>query len=325
MRALIQSINAADRSPWPSLIPIQPAGTRVPVFFAHSVGGEVLSYLELALQLGDDQPVYAFQARGLAGEAKPLETIPEQAAVYVRDLLKFRPHGPYFIGGHSHGARVAFEMAVQMEALSKAPDLVALIDMWPSEVVPRGALWPFRFGLNLGRWVADDVLRSSRRENLDRLRRGILLVRRQLRRLRRGLAEDRTPSVGEHMDVRRFPDSVRAVYDANFRSFMQYRPGAYGGRVTVYRVATQPLRSPLLPDHGWSRHAAAVTTVRVPGTHLTVINQPNVARLAAAMGRTLALEADRLRAAAVPAPVPAPWPGPLPHVDDDRAAASPSA
>ena len=52
---------------WSSLVPIQPKGSR-PVFYCiHAVGGNVLTYQDLAPHLGEDQPVFGLQAQGLDG------------------------------------------------------------------------------------------------------------------------------------------------------------------------------------------------------------------------------------------------------------------
>ena len=55
---------------WSSLVPIQPHGTRPPLFCVHAAGGNVLFYRDLAKRLGQEQPVYGLQTPGLDdGEA----------------------------------------------------------------------------------------------------------------------------------------------------------------------------------------------------------------------------------------------------------------
>src|SRR3954462_13808665 len=43
-----------------------PAALRPPFFCVHAIGGGVLSYRDLALRLGGEQPFYGIQAAGLA-------------------------------------------------------------------------------------------------------------------------------------------------------------------------------------------------------------------------------------------------------------------
>jgi acyl transferase domain-containing protein/thioesterase domain-containing protein/acyl carrier protein len=110
------------------LVPIQPLGTRVPLFCVHAVGGDVIFYEQLARALGADQPFYALQSP-LVSHADIRDTsIEELASTYVRDMRAFFPQGPYLIGGASYGGLVAFEMAKQLYAQGAEPKLLILFD-----------------------------------------------------------------------------------------------------------------------------------------------------------------------------------------------------
>ena len=99
-----------EEGPWSPLVPIQPHGTRTPFFCVHAVGGNVLSYAELARRLGTDQPFYGLQSQGIDGRLPPLESLPEMAALYVQAVRTVQPHGPYRLGGWSMGGVIAYEM-----------------------------------------------------------------------------------------------------------------------------------------------------------------------------------------------------------------------
>src|SRR6185295_16260334 len=94
---------SAQSSAWSSLVPIQPAGSRLPFFCVHAVGGNVLEYYDLARHLGQDQPFYGLQSRGLDGTQSPHERIDDMAAHYIKELRELQPQGPYFLGGRSLG------------------------------------------------------------------------------------------------------------------------------------------------------------------------------------------------------------------------------
>src|SRR5262249_3185298 len=81
--------------PRSAVVGIQTEGTRRPLFCAHPVSGSVLSYVELARQLGPDQPFYGLQAPGLDGECKPFVVIEDLAAHYIDALRAIQPDGPY--------------------------------------------------------------------------------------------------------------------------------------------------------------------------------------------------------------------------------------
>jgi hypothetical protein len=69
-------------------------------------------YRDLSRHLGDDQPFYGLQSQGLDGSCPPLTSIAEMAAVYVKEIGRVQPHGPYFIAGYCMGGTVAFEVAL---------------------------------------------------------------------------------------------------------------------------------------------------------------------------------------------------------------------
>src|SRR6185295_12214342 len=86
-----------------SLVEIQPAGSKVPLVWVHPGGGHVVCYLELARRLGQDQPFYAFRARGLEDGETCLPDVASMAAEYCFELTRFQPRGPYLLGGWSLG------------------------------------------------------------------------------------------------------------------------------------------------------------------------------------------------------------------------------
>ncbi len=131
LAALIQKSaqpSGAEQKKWSYLIPIQANGSRIPMFFVHAVGGEVLFYEPLATALGNDQPVYAFRPFLAAHEDRSSATLAQMAAAYVKELRTFLPLGPYLIGGLSYGGLVALEMARELAAQGVPPALVAVMD-----------------------------------------------------------------------------------------------------------------------------------------------------------------------------------------------------
>ena len=113
---------------WSSLVTIQPKGSRPPFFCIHGGGGNVLIYRDLSMRLGPDQPFYGLQAQGLDGEQPCLDTIEAMASLYVRDIRRVRPHGPYYLGGYCMGGTVAYEIAQQLRAQGEEVALLALFD-----------------------------------------------------------------------------------------------------------------------------------------------------------------------------------------------------
>ena len=117
-----------SKQQWTSLVPIQPEGSRRPLFCLHAGAGTILFYQELARTLGSDQPVYGLQARGLYGDASPQATVEEMASHYIREMRTVQPSGPYALAGFCFGAILAFEMAHQLLAAGETVGLLVSLD-----------------------------------------------------------------------------------------------------------------------------------------------------------------------------------------------------
>jgi phthiocerol/phenolphthiocerol synthesis type-I polyketide synthase E len=115
-------------SGWSPVVAIQTSGSRPPLFCMHGAGGTVLMYRDLSRHLGDDQPFYGLQALGLDGSCAPLTTIEEMATVYVREIRKTQPAGPYFIAGYCMGGTVAYEVARQLQQQGETVAMLAMFD-----------------------------------------------------------------------------------------------------------------------------------------------------------------------------------------------------
>jgi thioesterase domain-containing protein len=101
----------------------------------HAVEGTVHVYDELAEALGPDQPFYAFQSPLLFRNNVYETSIEELSSIYVRELHRIFPSGPYILIGASFGGHVAFEMAKKLYEDGVEPALTLLID----SVVPGSA------------------------------------------------------------------------------------------------------------------------------------------------------------------------------------------
>jgi thioesterase domain-containing protein len=113
---------------WSSLVAIQPEGSRPPLFCVHAAGANVLIYRPLSRHLGSDQPVYALQAQGLDGRARPLTRVEDMAALYIKEMRAVQHEGPYFLLGASFGGLVIYEMAQQLLEQNQQVALLAMLN-----------------------------------------------------------------------------------------------------------------------------------------------------------------------------------------------------
>jgi amino acid adenylation domain-containing protein len=255
------------------LVPIQPSGSALPFFCVHPAGGDVLCYAALARHLGSGQPVYGLQSRGLSGDGQPLERVPEMAALYVEEIRRMQPAGPYRLGGWSLGGVIAFEMACQLAAAGEEVELLAMLDSSPAIVDLAEMPDDVSLLLDIVAYVANlwnkpDLAAS--REELEALapEARLDLVLDQLRDadfLPRGVGRDR---------LRRVLD----VYRANGLAVRGYELSAYAGPLTLFKAADAPAGS---DGYGWGEIVAGGVEVEtIPGHHLNLLAEPNVRTLA---------------------------------------------
>jgi amino acid adenylation domain-containing protein len=150
-----------------SLVPIQPAGTRTPLFCVHGGSGNVASFPILARRLPDGQPFYGLQWDGLDG-TRGSRTVEEMAAHYLAEVRSVQPHGPYLLAGECFGGLVALEMTHQ---LLREGERVALLAMFDSPNMNSPAYLPGE---------RTPFLRALMQMGEGRRRRVMLLLRRSL-------------------------------------------------------------------------------------------------------------------------------------------------
>jgi amino acid adenylation domain-containing protein len=281
--------------PWQSLVPIRPAGSHPPLFLMHSHGGNVLEYYPLANLLGQDQPVFALQARGLDGNIVRGQSISQVAAAYVEEIRMLQPQGPYFLGGFCFGGLVAYEAAQQLAAAGEDVALVAMIQTTNPQTVQSGKRDPA-----LRRWWN----RAAKRADLERsnfAHRGLGYLQERFRRAvevaqaRSLLKFDSLMTNGGPRPTRTsVPYILEALGIEHDRAFDSYQPRFYDGRVVLFRASKQ---LPELAENrtlGWDAILRDNLTVfEIPGHQQNLLAQPNVTILAEKL--SAALEAAQAR------------------------------
>jgi thioesterase domain-containing protein len=115
-----------------AIVPLQPHGTRDPVFATAGHNGDVFTYRALAQRLGDAQPFFGLEPPGLDGRSEPLTSVEALAGYFADQITAFRPSGPSVIAGYCAGSTIAFELARQLVARGAAVKFVALFaGPWP--------------------------------------------------------------------------------------------------------------------------------------------------------------------------------------------------
>ncbi|MEO6927991.1 MAG: AMP-binding protein [Casimicrobiaceae bacterium] len=112
----------------PVLFPLWRQGNCIPLFLVHGLHGQAFVSPHFMRLLGDDQPVWVFQARGLDGAQPPHATVEDMAQHYLAELRLQRPHGPYFLGALCAGAYIAALMARTLRAAGEVVLPLLLLD-----------------------------------------------------------------------------------------------------------------------------------------------------------------------------------------------------
>ncbi|MEA5622687.1 amino acid adenylation domain-containing protein [Nostoc sp. UHCC 0251] len=270
--------------PWSPLVGIQTAGSKPPLFCAHPIGGNVLGYIALGRYLSPDQPLYALQAPGVDGQRQPYTNIPDLAAHYIEALQAFQPTGPYFLGGHSFGGLVAFEMAQQLQQLGQEIGLLMIMDT-PAPI-HRGVIEP----IDDAKWM---VKRSQVLERFFEKKLAVDYTELQqlepeaqfnyfLEKLRRA---DLIPPDAGHNMIRH----ILEVQKASHQALVNYLPQIYPGKITLLRASEMVAEdsrgvfsgSFCQPALGWGELTTQpIDIYEVLGDHVTMLAEPHVKVLA---------------------------------------------
>jgi thioesterase domain-containing protein/acyl carrier protein len=240
---------ATDPSPHtpqlpPCIIVGRAGGSRVPLFVVHGARG--FSFFKHAFldEVGQDRPIYLFQAPGLDGRTKPLKTIEDVARTYVASMRELQPAGPYNVAAMCAGSFIALEMCNQLvEAgqpiarfilLDPEPTPRALAGLYPTRntskqptLREKGAYWRIydasRRMIGLGRRAPDpfekDLRKSAKR--LQQLEEAI--VRRRAGQVDSAAIEERSYSHEMMLDgAQQLHQALRA-----------HVPRPYGGQATM--------------------------------------------------------------------------------------------
>ena len=291
---LANLVSQRTRTTPSSLVAIRSEGSKLPFFCVHEFFGDVLCYMNLSRQLGDDQPFYALQALGLNNGDEPLDDIRMMAAYYIEQIRTVQPQGPYALGGLCIGGLIAFEMAQQLRAQGEAVALVALFDSVVKSNADKPSWWRFfeAISVETPSWLAGALqLNGSQWRDLIKLKRMMLTAKlAHTFGLSDSSSGQKTGSklINEMADLWGFSEQHRKVAHAQREALKKYRPQPYPGRLTLFKPQMQPLFSSHTRDKGWGRFAAGGLEIKVvPANHLGMLQEPHVKTLAKELGACL--------------------------------------
>jgi thioesterase domain-containing protein len=259
-----------------AIVPLQPRGTRTPVFALAGHNGDVFCYRALAQHLGDDQPFFGLEPPGLDGRSEPLTRVEDLAAYFVEQMRAFHPTGPYMLAGFCAGGTVAFELARQLSRGGASVRSVALFGC-PD---PTWYRLPSQLAWRLRQQITRVAGHARAFWSLPwRALGGYIAERRRQRR------ELRAAALEAALD----PVLVRraAFERATIAAIRRYRPAPFAGRLSLFLPSQQWLPS---ATSGWASLARGVDEyVGPPGCdNDTMLREPCAAHFAALFRRCCA-------------------------------------
>jgi acyl-CoA synthetase (AMP-forming)/AMP-acid ligase II/thioesterase domain-containing protein/aryl carrier-like protein len=249
------------------ILPVKPDGSRKPLFLVPGHGGDVFTYINMVRYLHPDQPVYVFRFPEPArlDDQVANTMLREMAALYIGEMRKVQPEGPYHIGGFCYGGELAFEMAQQLLAQRQATDYLAMIFVYlPGSIHASGLRERIAHHLGL-------FMKGSLREKAAYL---VTFVTRVFERISRRVA----PTVVRHLVP---PPADRT-----------YVPMYYPGAITLFQPVDDRLEGTTYDsDMGWKGLTSGITTYEIPGDRYTIFKEPDVRALAEKL--TVSLDQSR--------------------------------
>jgi len=206
-------------------------------------------------------------------------------------MLVHQPAGPFYLGGHSFGATIAYEMARQLVDRGHEIGLLAINDQrrpgWRLTTLKAIPALP-RILASMPSMLWNELAQVAAGNRLRYVRRRLLMWSKATF----GLRPDAIPI----FDVNRSKKDLIKLFDAQLKALRDYRPVRVAVPMTLFRAKTQLLANLALDSTlGWSEVTGTEVRLRVvPGDHQTITTEPIVRQLA----KTLSDELDMMQGVA---------------------------
>ena len=260
------------------LVTIQPKGSRIPIFCVHPAGNSAFCYIDLAYQLGLDQPFYGLQARGQGKNETFYSSLKEMVFCYADVICRIQQDKPCIIAGWSMGAKVAYEVAQRLTQKGKTVAEVIILDC---------ATYTSQIGRDLATQDHQKVLiRDLFAES------GLALSAKKLKEMsteaflnyahHQGQQVGLIPLTGTLGETQRWIE----IFQKNLAYSHHFKPKPYAKTLTLLRAQNNAAGKPEDLNAtdltiGWGALAKGRVSLHwIPGKHTTILKNPNVVVLA---------------------------------------------
>lgn len=221
------------------------------VFCFHGVGGNVLNYYPLSEHVGE-RSFFGVQSVGVNGEERLVETIPEMATIYIEEMKKVQPQGPYILSGGSMGGMVALEVAAQLRKQGEEIKALVMFD----------TLGPDLDFKTYGTAKTSFIIRAKSSLSF-KFYKTLNFIKTQFYIIRK---------ISVPYSLRYF-----SIEDKNYAALRSYTPGLYEGGITLIRAPKMASGWYADPYLGWRKVInGKIDIIEINGEHDNFIEGPEM-------------------------------------------------
>ncbi|WP_235299324.1 non-ribosomal peptide synthetase [Portibacter marinus] len=126
---IVESGNSENESEM--VVPMKSGNGSEPLFCFHAGGSQVFFYSEFARKIDSNIPVYSIQTPRLNEENSP-KSIEDLARIYLTEMRKIKPNGPYRMMGTCFSNTLLVEISHLLEIQGEESNTLLVVDSAPS-------------------------------------------------------------------------------------------------------------------------------------------------------------------------------------------------
>ncbi|WP_084727953.1 amino acid adenylation domain-containing protein [Rhodococcoides yunnanense] len=121
-------IVADSSGPLDILVTLREGSAEQALFCFHPITGTAWAFAGLAPHIDPDRPIHGLQSPALSGVSSLPESVEDWADLYLHEIRRAQPAGPYHLVGWSMGGVLAHAVAVRLRDLGESVDTLAVMD-----------------------------------------------------------------------------------------------------------------------------------------------------------------------------------------------------
>lgn len=257
-----------ERKNIPNLIKLKEDENSCNLFLIHPIEGFLNIYNELIKNLQFKGSIYGIEA---LKQPTNVDSIEQLASEYIKIIQSTQATGPYNLLGFSFGGILALEIANQLELNNQQIQLLTIID----------SINPTFFNKSIDTNLIDQLIRLVSSKSID-----FSLINQMSYDDKMDLI---TQQLGFKNISKNLADTIKMQIDRNITYLKNYQPKCYKGAV-LFIEAENDLNVDALPPsrYSWSSiFKGAVSTYKIPGSHIEMMKNPLIKILTIILDRKL--------------------------------------